>query len=81
MDRETKIWFQQTLAEHGVEATLEEAADNYAGLMVAACAVMDDGDTIDEAIDCVQSFAGEGFHPAVCKQILQQMVEFERNKK
>ena len=49
--------------------------------MVAACAVMDDGDTIDEAIDCVQSFAGEGFHPAVCKQILQQMVEFERNKK
>ena len=72
--REDHIWFRKTLAELGVEATLDEAADNYAGLMVAAYAVTDQGRSVDEAIDAVQQFAGEGFHPAVCKQLLEQMV-------
>lgn len=75
MKRHKKVvWFRSLLAEHGTECTLEEAMDNYYGLMLMLCAKEDQ--PIDEIIDRVQKKVGPGFHPEFCRRLAEGVMDY-----
>jgi hypothetical protein len=72
---EEKKVFREMNAEVGIEMTPREAEVNYAACTTGLKAVSEFGWTIDEAIEGIQKFAGEEFHPGVCRKFLTEAME------